>query len=151
MNQAEQTRRLKTFTKKELVALKKNLDASVAQIEASIDASVNQRLRGDKWYNPGYEQRMRAKLITRKMRQAEVDARLAEVLTGAPVVDQVIAENKETKRVLAAFARDIRHWNLYIAVAERSESKRGLESFKASLAKVEAKRAAFLAGEKEGA
>lgn len=149
MNQAEQTRRLKTFTKKELVALKRNLDTSVADIEASIRMAVIHRETGHDYYRPGYEQRMRAKLITRKMRQAEVDARLAEVLTGAPVVDQVIAENKETKRVLAAFARDIRYWNQYIAVAERSESKRGLESFKASLAKVEAKRAAFIAGEKE--
>ena len=171
MNEAEQTSRLHSMNEKELVKWEKHLIRDIADIQATIadtDRSMTLEYIAEAvkefptmldkfgtaeqlvacrrdWY-AGTQSRRRARMITRQRRLDQIQRRLADVRSGAPLSSTPAPVDKEAKRVWRRLVAEKREAFLY---AEYSR-KHGLrsEGFEKRIAEIDEKMKAIAGGGK---
>ena len=162
MNEAEQTSRLHSMNEKELVKWEKHLIRDIADIQANI-ARTDLEMTAEHWTEhaknfpavldkygtvaelvanwvasfSGTQSRRRARLMTRTRRLAQIQRRLADVRSGAPLSSTPAAVDKDAQRVWRRLVADRREAMLYVVYAEKREDQRGLAIFQAKVDKLD--------------
>lgn len=170
MNEAEQTRRLRSMNERELVKLQKHLTANIADIQASIartdremsleqcaadlaqfavlkkygtaEALVANRRA---WYSSTQSKRT-ARLATRTRRLEQVGRRLVDVRAGAPLTNEPAVVDKVAQNIWRRLVADRREAMLYVAYAQKRTDQRGLAVFQAKVDKLDEQMRAIAEG-----
>jgi hypothetical protein len=171
MNEAEQTRRLRSMNERELVKLQKQLAANVADIQASIartdhemtleywlEHSKNTPAVLDKYgsaekacawwrsYFAGTQNKRRARLMTRTRRLEQVGRRLVDVRAGAPLTNEPAVVDKVAQGIWRRLVADRREMTLYVEASRRAGDERRLAVFQAKVEKMDEQMRAIAEG-----
>jgi hypothetical protein len=162
MNEAEQTSRLHSMNEKELVKWEKHLIRDIADIQATIaDTDRGMNIEGatelvsqfpamldkhgtveefvafNRAFWAGTQSRRHARMITRQRRLAQIQRRLADVRSGAPLSSTPAPVDKDAQRIWRRLVADRREAMLYVAYAEKRQDQRGLAVFQAKVDKLD--------------
>ena len=171
MNEAEQTRRLRSMNERELVKLQKQLAANVADIQASIErtdrmntleactahaakfAAVLEKFNTVEAYHAyevawsaGTQSKRTARLATRTRRLQQVERRLVDVRAGAPLTNEPAVVDKVAQSIWRRLVADRREAMLYVAYAQKRADQRGLAVFQAKVDKLDEQMRAIAEG-----
>jgi len=162
MNEAEQTRRLRSMNERELVKLQKQLAANVADIQASIARTDREMTleywtehaknfpavldkfgtveKACAWWRSGFagtQNKRRARLMTRTRRLQQVERRLVDVRAGAPLTNEPAVVDKVEQSIWRRLVADRREMTLYVEAAKRAGDERRTALFQAKVDKIE--------------